>query len=146
MIDEVEAYLLQRHSMVLATYLDGEPRAATAGYAVGEHMAIYFFVFRDSVKHRGIQQSPHVSLVVDDGFQVPMRGVEIIGSAEVVSDAEQRHGQALLTQRFPGLVGVWEDPRILIVRVTPERVRYTDWTHGVGQSSEASLPPRPTRA
>ena len=45
----------------------------------------------------------------------------------------------LLTKRFPELESVWEDPRILIVRVTPDRVRYTDWSHGVGHSREASI-------
>ena len=144
MIDEVEEYLRRHGSMVLATYLDGEVRASSTCFALGEHMAVYFFVFRDSIKHRGIMQKPQVSLVVDDGFNVPMRGVEIIGTAVVVSGAERRHGQQLLTQRFPDLQSVWDDPRILIVRVTPDRVRFTDWTHGAGQSREASLTPRHT--
>lgn len=142
MIDEVEQYLAQRHSMVLATRLDGEVRASTACFALGGNMTIYFMVFRDTIKHRGVTQSPQVSLVIDDGFKIPMRGVEIIGTAEVASGAERRRGQELLTKRFPDLQSVWGDPRILIVRVTPDRVRYTDWRHGVGQSREASLTPR----
>ena len=142
MIEEAEEYLRQRGSMVLATNLDGEVRASTAGFAVGGNMAIYFLVFQGTVKHRGISQNPQVSLVVDDGFTVPMRGVEIIGTAEVVHGAERGHGQELLTKRFPDLRSVWDDPRILIVRVTPDRVRYTDWTHAIGQSREASLTPR----
>jgi general stress protein 26 len=141
MIDEIREYLAQRHSMVLATYLEGEARASTACFALGDQMTIYFMVFRDSVKHRGVTQSPQVSVVIDDGFRIPMRGVEIIGTAEVVSGQERRRGQELLTERFPDLRSVWDDPRILIVRVTPSRVRYTDWTHGIGQSREASLPP-----
>jgi general stress protein 26 len=142
MIDEVEEYLSKRHSMVLAVHLDGEVRASTACFALGENMKIYFLVFRGTVKHRGIMQNAQVSLVIDDGFNIPMRGVEIIGSAEVVDDAERRHGEELLTQRFPDLRSVWDDPRILIVRVMPDRVRYTDWTHGVAHSREASLMPR----
>ncbi len=41
-----------------------------------------------------------------------------------------------------------DDPRILIIRVTPERVRYTDWTYAVGQSREAKVIPlrSPTRS
>lgn len=128
--------------MVLATHLDGEVRASTACFALGGSMTIYFVVFRDTVKHRGITQSPQVSVVIDDGFKIPMRGVEIIGTAEVVSGAERQRGQELLTNRFPDLRSVWDDPRILIVRVTPDRVRYTDWSHGVGESREASLRPR----
>ncbi len=143
MIEEVDQYLRQRRSMVLATHLDGEVRASTACFAVGESMALYFFVFRDSVKHRGIMERPQVSLIVDDGFTIPMRGVEIIGSASVVEGVERRLGQDLLTQKFPDFESVWGDPRILIVRVTPDRVRYTDWTQGAGQSREASLTPRP---
>jgi general stress protein 26 len=139
MIDEVEEYLRQRRSMVLATQLEGEVRASTTCFAVGERMNIYFFVFRDSVKHRGIVERPQVSLVIDDGFMVPMRGVEILGTAQVVTGSEQHRGQELLTKRFPELESVWDDPRILIVHVTPDRVRYTDWSHGVGHSREASL-------
>src|SRR5438128_1391597 len=73
MIDEVEEYLRQRRSMVMATQVDGEVRASTTCFALGEGMTVYFFVFRDSLKHRGIVESPQVSLVVDDGFMVPMR-------------------------------------------------------------------------
>ena len=142
MINEAEQYLREHHSMVLATRLDGEVRASTACFALGEDRMIYVLVFRDSVKHRGVLQHPQVSLVVDDGFKIPMRGVEIIGTAEVVDGAERRRGQELLTQCFPDLQSVWDDPRILIVRVTPDRIRYTDWTHAVGRSREAVLTPR----
>jgi uncharacterized protein YhbP (UPF0306 family) len=143
MVAEVEAYLRQRRSMVLATHLDGEVRAASFCFAVGDEMKIYSFVFQNSFKHRGILQNPQVSVVVDDGFCVPMRGVEIIGTATIVEGAERRHAQELLTKRFPELAGVWEDPRILTVRVSPDRVRFTDWTHGVGQAREASITLRP---
>lgn len=142
MIEEVEAYLRQRHSMVLATHLDGEVRASTACFALGDHMTVYFFVFRDSVKHRGLTQSRQVSVAIDDGFIIPMRGVEMIGTAEVVTGAEVHRGQELLSKRFPDLESVWDDPRILVVRMTPDRVRYTDWTHGVGHSREASIVPQ----
>jgi uncharacterized protein YhbP (UPF0306 family) len=143
MVDEVEAYLRQRRSMVLATHLDGEVRASSLSFAVGEEMTVYSFVFQNSVKHRGISQNPQVALVVDDGFCVPMRGVEIIGMATIVEGVERRRAQDLLTKRFPELEGVWDDPRILTVRVTPDRVRFTDWTHGVGHTREASITARP---
>jgi general stress protein 26 len=140
MFDEAEAYVRQRSSMVIATRLAGEVRAATVCFALGERLQIYFFVFRDSVKHRGILENPQVALVIDDGFTVPMRGIEIIGTATVVTGAERQRGQTLLRERFPELEEAWEDPRILIVRVTPDRVRFTDWTHGIGQSREADVP------
>jgi general stress protein 26 len=136
MTDEVEQYIRERRSMVLATMVDGEVRTSTAGFAVGENMQLYFFVFAGSIKHRGVQQHSRVSLVIDDGFRVPMRGVEILGEAKVVTGAERRHGEKLLSERFTDLQAVWNDPRILIVRVTPERIRYTDWTYAVGQSRE----------
>jgi general stress protein 26 len=140
MFDTAEAYVRQRSSMVIATRVDGEVRAATGCFAVGEGLEIYFFVFRDSVRHRGISENPQVALVVDDGFTIPMRGVEIIGRAAVVTDVERQRGQALLSERFPELKEAWDDPRILIVRVTPDRVRFTDWTQGIGQSRETEVP------
>ena len=142
MIDEVEDYLRRRHSMVLATQLDGEVRASTACFALGEHMTVYFFVFRDSIKHRGILQSRQVAVAIDDGFTIPMRGVEMIGTAAVIDGSERRRGRELLTKRFPDLESAWDDPRILIVRFTPDRVRFTDWTQGAGHSREASIMPR----
>src|SRR5664279_4072552 len=87
MTDEIKDYLRQRHSMVLATQLEGEVRAATTCFALGDNLTLYFFVFRDSVKHRGILQSPQIAAAIDDGFMIPMRGVEMIGTAEVVSGA-----------------------------------------------------------
>jgi uncharacterized protein YhbP (UPF0306 family) len=141
MVDEIRDYLRQRHSMVLATQLEGEVRAATVCFALDDDLRLYFFVFRDSVKHRGIVQNPQVAAAIDDGFMVPMRGVEMIGAAEIVAGAERRRGQALLAQRFPDLEGVWDDPRILIVRVIPDRLRFTDWAHGIGHSRETTMSP-----
>jgi len=138
-MNELEQYIKQRRSMVLATLVDGEVRAATTGFAVGDDLAIYFQMFRDSVKHRGIAQHRQVSLTIDDGFTVPMRGVEVIGIANIIEGAERQMAEALLTRRYPELETVWSDPRILIVRVRPERVRFTDWTHGIGHSREARV-------
>ncbi len=142
MIDDVEVYVRERRSMVLATHLDGEVRASSVCFAVDEGLVIYSFVFHGSIKSRGITQTPQVALVIDDGFSIPMRGVEIIGAAVVVEGAERRRGQELLTERFPELKEVWGDPRILVVRIVPDRVRFTDWTHGFGHSLEASVPAR----
>lgn len=140
MFDEIEAYLHQRQSMVIATRVGGEVRAATVCFAMGRDLKLYFFAFRDSIKHRGIVQNPQVALVVDDGFTVPMRGIEIIGSAAVVTGTERQQAQTLLSERFPQLEEAWGDPRILIIGVTPDRIRFTDWTKGIGQSREAAVP------
>jgi len=128
--------------MVFAIHLDGEVRASSVCFAVGDNMTVYSFVFQNSVKHRGILQNPQVALVVDDGFCIPMRGVEIIGTATIVDGEERRRAQQLLTARFHELEGVWDDPRILTVRITPDRVRFTDWTQGVGHACESSVTAR----
>ena len=141
MIDEVEAYIRERQSMVLAMHLDDEVRASTACYAVGDDMNLYSLIFAGSVKHRGVLQHPHVSLVIDDGFRIPMRGVEILGRAEVLTGEAREYGEALLAERFPALDCVRDDPRILVLRVTPERVRYTDWTFAIGRSRETKVVP-----
>lgn len=141
MIDEVEAYIRERQSMVVAMQLDGEVRASSACYVVGEDMNLYSLVFAGGVKHRGVTQHPRVSLIIDDGFRIPMRGVEILGRAEVLTGEARDYGEALLAQRFPALECVRDDPRILIIRVTPERVRYTDWTYAIGRSRETKVVP-----
>jgi uncharacterized protein YhbP (UPF0306 family) len=132
MQDEVEAYLAQHRSMVLSYLCDGEVRAATTCYALADHLVVYFFLFRDSEKHRAIGAQPQVSVVVDDGFTVPMHGVELLGRAAVVSGDEAQIGQQLLTQHFPQLADAWHDERLLIAKVEPERVRVIDWTQGFG--------------
>ena len=141
MIDEVEVYIRERQSMVMAMDLDGEVRASTACYAVGDDMNLYSLVFAGSLKHRGIAQHPRVSLVIDDGFRIPMRGVEILGTAEFLTGEDRQYGERLLAERFPALDCVRDDPRILIVRVTPDRIRYTDWTFAIGRSRETKVVP-----
>lgn len=139
MHDEVEAYLTQHSSMVLSYEFDGEVRAATTCYALAEHLTVYFFVFRDSEKHRAIIARSQVSAVIDDGFQIPMHGVELLGNAAIVSDEDERIGQRLLTARFPQLADAWSDERLLIATIEPQRVRVIDWTQGFGHSRHGVL-------
>ncbi len=139
MRDEVEGYLSNHRSMVLSYLYEGEVRAATTCYALADDLVVYFFVFRDSEKHRAILARPQVSIVVDDGFQIPMHGVELIGNASIAQGHRIRLGQQILSQRFPQLDDAWGDERLLIARVLPERIRIIDWTRGLGQSRDAAL-------
>jgi uncharacterized protein YhbP (UPF0306 family) len=139
MQDEVEAYLSTHRSMVLSYEFDGEVHAATTCYALAPDLTVYFFVFRDSEKHRAIIARPQVSVVVDDGFQIPMHGVELLGSAAIVHGDEAEAGQRLLSSRFPQLDGAWGDNRLLIAKVVPDRVRVIDWTQGLGHSRHTAL-------
>jgi uncharacterized protein YhbP (UPF0306 family) len=139
MQDEVEAYLSEHRSMVLSYQFEGEVRAATTCYALADRMVVYFFVFRGSEKHRAIVSNPRVSVVVDDGFQIPMHGVELLGSATVVEGDEIGLGQHLLTQRFPQLADAWGDDRLLIAKVEAERIRVIDWTQGLGHSRHSAV-------
>jgi uncharacterized protein YhbP (UPF0306 family) len=139
MQDEVAAYLQEHRSMVLSYQCEGEVRAATICYALAEPLMVYFFVFRGSEKHRAILERPQVSAVVDDGFQIPMHGVELLGRARVVSGEEALLGQRLLSERFPQLQSVWGDERLLIAKVEPERIRVIDWTQGFGHSRHADV-------
>ncbi|MBI4515562.1 MAG: pyridoxamine 5'-phosphate oxidase family protein [Deltaproteobacteria bacterium] len=139
MQDEVEAYLATHRSMVLSYEFQGEVRAATTCYALAEPLSVYFFVFRDSEKHRAIAARPQVSVVVDDGFQIPMHGVELLGDASIVAGDETVLGQHLLTQKFPQLADVWADQRLLIAKLEPQRIRIIDWTQGLGHSRHAAV-------
>ena len=139
MQDEVESYLAEHRSMVLSYQCDGEVHAATCCYALAENLVVYFFVFRDSEKHRAIRARPQVAAVVDDGFTIPMHGVELLGRASVVSDDEARAGQRLLSRRFPQLADAWNDERVLIAKLEPERIRVIDWTQGFGHSRHGTV-------
>jgi uncharacterized protein YhbP (UPF0306 family) len=139
MQDEVEAYLGLHRSMVLSYEFEGEVRAATTCYALADRLTVFFFVFRDSEKHRAIVARAQISVVVDDGFQIPMHGVELLGNASIVAGEEAEVGQHLLTQRFPQLADVWNDNRLLIAKVAPERIRVIDWTQGFGHSRHAAV-------
>ena len=139
MQDEVEAYLSTHRSMVMSYEFDGEVRAATTCYALAPNLVVYFFVFRDSEKHRAITARPQVSVVVDDGFQIPMHGVELLGGASIVDEDEAEIGQRLLSSHFPQLEAAWSDNRLLIAKVVPERVRVIDWTQGLGHSRHTTL-------
>jgi len=125
--------------MVLSYLCDGEVRAATTCYALADHLVAYFFVFRDSEKHRAIRIQPQVSAVVDDGFMIPMHGVELLGRAMIASGEDVRVGQQLLGRRFPQLAEALNDERVLIAKLEPERIRVIDWTQGFGHSRHGTV-------
>lgn len=139
MQDEVAQYLQDHRSLVLSYEFDGEVRAATTCYALGDDFTVYFFMFRDSEKHLAIQSRPQVSAVIDDGFTIPMHGVELLGDAAVVKGHAAALGRRLLTERFPPLADAWGDDRVLIAALRPDRIRVIDWTQGLGHSRHAAV-------
>lgn len=138
--DRVLAYLREHTSMVFTSSVHGAQVASTTCYVADDDLTVYGFVFRGSEKYQAIDADSPVALIVDDGFRIPMRGVELYGRAEFVEDeADARRAQELLQATFPKLANVWGHPAVALIRVRPERIVFIDWTEKLGHSETLEL-------
>ena len=135
----VQAFLAAHKSMVFASAADGQQFASSTCYVADDDLNIYGFVFKGSDKFQAIEAGTLLALVIDDGFTVPMHGLEYHGRGEFVSDADAEHAKALLESTFPKLANVWAHPAVVLVRVRPERITLIDWTVRLGHSETLDL-------
>ena len=101
---EVDAFLHGRHTMALATMgPGGRPHLVAMWYGfVGG--APGFLTFRGTQKYRNLQRDPQVTCLVEDGKAYDeLRGVQLLGRAEVLEDEDRRLELAYdVTERYQG--------------------------------------------
>jgi PPOX class probable F420-dependent enzyme len=89
---EVDAFLDEPHSMNIATYNhDGTIHLVAMWYAVEGLVSdggwIGFETFAKSQKVQNLRRDPRITALVEDGTTyATLRGVELVGQAEVVED------------------------------------------------------------
>ena len=88
--DEVTAFLRESHPMNIATYNhDGTIHLVAMWYAPLPDGRIGFETFAKSQKIKNLRRDPRITALVEDGHSYDqLRGVELVGEAEVSEDVE----------------------------------------------------------
>jgi PPOX class probable F420-dependent enzyme len=134
--DEVAAFLAGRHTMNVASFNhDGTIHLVAMWYAMDGDDAV-FWTYGKSQKILNLQRDPRITCLVEDGdtYDV-LRGVELVGTAEVITDRDEiiKIGRAVV-DRYQGPVTDEAMPFIeqvgakrFGVRVKADRV--VSWDH-----------------
>jgi PPOX class probable F420-dependent enzyme len=88
--DEVAAFLDGRHTMNVASFNhDGTIHLVAMWYAMDGDDAV-FWTYGKSQKILNLQRDPRITCLVEDGetYDV-LRGVELVGTAEVITDRDE---------------------------------------------------------
>lgn len=85
--EEVDAFLAERHTMNIATYgPDGTIHLVAMWYGFVEG-DVAFETFAKSQKVANLRRDPRMTVLVEDGRSYDqLRGVEMVGTAEVIED------------------------------------------------------------
>ncbi len=135
--DEIDAFLHERQTMNVATFNhDGTIHLVAMWYGFVEGRPV-FETYTKSQKVANLRRDPRVTCLVEDGDTYEtLRGVELVGTAEVTDDADVVMGAARsVVERYMGV----DDPADLdtiaaglarkrvAVRVVAERT--VSWDH-----------------
>ncbi len=133
---EIEEYLSGRHTMNVASFNhDGTIHLVAMWYAVLDGDPV-FWTFGKSQKIKNLQRDPRITLLVESGEEYgELRGVEIVGTATVITDHDpiMEIGEAVYARYF-GEVTDEVRPFVELtgakrygVRISPQRV--VSWDH-----------------
>lgn len=134
---EINEYLLAHRTCRAATVgKDGTPHVSALWY-VWDGTSMWLNTLSKSLRFRQLRNNPRLSVLVDDGHEfMELRGVELIGTAEVVGDvprssepnAELTEPETMFARKYAGSDTFTADGRHAWVRLTPERIRSWDFT------------------
>jgi PPOX class probable F420-dependent enzyme len=122
--DEVQAFLAGRHTMNVATIgKDGRPHLVAMWYGFFEprgeggplgNRALGFWTYGKSQKILNLQRDPRMTCLVETGDEyAQLRGVEIVGTGEIVTDrAEVMEIGRSVFERY---TGPWSDAAAPVV-------------------------------
>jgi PPOX class probable F420-dependent enzyme len=133
---EIDEFLQGRHTMNVATFNhDGTIHLVAMWYGFHEGL-LAFETFSKSQKIVNLRRDPRITVLVDDGdVYEELRGVELVGTADLIDDPEVAVAVArsVVQRYFPvpedQLDGVAEmmARKRTIVRIRPDRV--VSWDH-----------------
>lgn len=117
-----------RLAVLATTARDGAPDAALVHIAVTEHFELVLDTLAGSRKAHNLTDEPRVALVVGGWNDGDARTAQIDGVADRPAGTELERLQAAYFDTFPdgrARLG-WND--IVYLRVTPQRIRYSDFS------------------
>jgi len=134
--DEVDAFLRGRRTMTMCTLAkDGSIHAVAMWYGFLEG-AIAFETKRKAQKVQNLRRDPRITCLVEDGESYDeLRGVSIVGTAEIVEDPDRMwelgvsvfsRYQGEYTEEMRPFVEVMLRNRV-VVKVTP--TKFVSWDH-----------------
>lgn len=102
--DEVDEFLLGRRSMTMSTMSpDGSIHSVAMWYGFLEG-AIAFETKRKAQKVRNLERDPRLTCLVEDGdYYDELRGVSLVGTGEIIDDADRMWGLGVsMFERYTG--------------------------------------------
>ena len=124
---KVLEYLHKNRLMALATSSVNKPWLATVFFAFDEGLVLYFFSREDSKHCKNIKKNPSVAVAVNHAWRNAdgtIRGLQMPGRAEHVSEKEYSAAYALYKKRFR-----WADDFAfdhVLYRIKPIEIWYID--------------------
>jgi PPOX class probable F420-dependent enzyme len=133
---EIEEFLQGRHTMKVATYNhDGTIHLVAMWYGFHEGL-LAFETFSKSQKIVNLRRDPRITVLIDDGdVYEELRGVELVGTADLIDDPEVvvAVARSVVQRYFPvpedqlDSVAEMMARKRTIVRIRPDRV--VSWDH-----------------
>jgi PPOX class probable F420-dependent enzyme len=133
---EIDEFLAGRHTMNVATFNhDGTIHLVAMWYGFHEGR-LAFETFTKSQKIQNLRRDPRITVLIDDGEQYEeLRGVELVGNADLIDDQETvvAVARSVVERYFPvpedqlDAVAEMMARKRTIVRINPERV--VSWDH-----------------
>jgi PPOX class probable F420-dependent enzyme len=133
---EIEEFLHGRHTMNVATFNhDGTIHLVAMWYGFHEGL-LAFETFSKSQKVVNLRRDPRITVLIDDGdVYEELRGVELVGTADLLDDAETvvAVARSVVERYFPvpedqlDAVAEMMARKRTIVRIRPDRV--VSWDH-----------------
>ena len=122
-LGEIRTLLHSRLFGVLATQGQKYPYCSLVGYAASEDLKhIYFATIRDTRKFRNLQDSPQVSLLIDDLVNqvddfVDAHALTVLGVAHEVDDFARATALSLYLKKLPFLKDFVMAPNCALIKV-----------------------------
>ena len=132
--DRIVEYMGKCRSCTVATATaDGQPSASTVFFK-NSGLDVYFNTARHSQKVRNIEANPRVAVTMQAaqpafGSDKDIKGVQYTGRGRVLSDEEAREVPKAVMARHKAFNSAMPG-KAVIVRLTPERVYFIDYSLG----------------
>ncbi len=150
----VSRFMDEHNTLTLATSSDGHPWAAAVFFASDKDLNLYFVSDHRTRHGRDMEQNHRVVATVNpdcDNWH-DVRGLQIEGSASIVTGLARARALALYLAKFPQIDALFASPKdkheetiaerlkaTNIYRIAPAWIRFIDNRKGFGFSEEYQL-------
>jgi uncharacterized protein YhbP (UPF0306 family) len=154
--DELRAriaeYLRAHHTMTIATVAPtvSTPHAAHVFYATDHDLQLIFLSQTNSLHGQHIGESAPVAVTVSEDYDDwhDIRGVQLWGTARLLTRTAEARALAHYLRRFAFVRGLLSDPELAlrlrdlgVYRVEPQKAAFTNNTSGVFGRETLEVPP-----